>query len=285
MAAILCQSIGQACAGFGDIVGQVLCLPCRACGFACSGIGDLFSSPFFPYSALTFGLNVPPIVLGIKGMMESNCSTIDNWFLINAALCLVHCVACLYIINRIHHDPLYAATDDPVVAATPVSPTGEKRQSFTASVFGGKSEAPTAPPDSNPKKSFTASVFGSKTDESKIESGTYYAEPVQATPVATTRASAVITKSTNRSITDTQGKSMGRIKHVLCYDGGVAIYIIFAIVWMVWQSIGLSRLLAFNSGGCGGQAVASKLVTSLVCGYIYMSLVGIGFFCSLCCLR
>lgn len=170
---------------------------------------------------------------------------------------------------------------------SPTSGVGDsKKQSFTASVFGSKTAEPSAPQEDNPKKSFAASVFGSKTDESKIESGTYYAaaEPVQATPVAG-RAQPVITKSTNRSILDSRGNSMARIKHVLCYDGGVAIYIILAIVWMVWQGIGFGRLMSFNAGNCGGNTVASKLVTSLLCGYIYMSLVGIGFLCSLCCLR
>lgn len=278
MAAILCQGIGQACSGLGEIIGQVCCLPCRACGFACSGIGDLCSSPFFPYAALTFGLNVPPIVLGIQGMLMSDCSSIDRWFLVNAILCLVHCVACLYIIHRIQHDPFFR--DDPIVAATPVSPSSDgKKQSFTASVFGGKAE-PSAPSDS--KKSFAASVFGTKTDESKIESGTYYqAQPVQATPV---KAGPVITKSNHKSINDSAGRSMARIKHVLCYDGGVAIYIILGIVWIIWQSMGLGRLVTFNNGACGGGAVASKLVTSLICGYVYMSFVGIGFVCSLCCL-
>lgn len=86
MAAVLCQGIGQACAGFGEILGAVLCFPCRACGFACEGIGEVLSSPFFPYSALTFGLNVPPIILGIQGMMQSGCANIDKWFLYNALL-------------------------------------------------------------------------------------------------------------------------------------------------------------------------------------------------------
>ena len=281
MAAVLCQGIGQACAGFGEILGAVLCFPCRACGFACQGIGDVLSSPFFPYSALTFGLNVPPIVLGIQGMMQSDCASVDNWFLVNALLCLVHCLACLYIIHRIQHDPMYQ--EDMVVVATPVSPNEEsKRQSFTASVFGGKSDAtPTAPPASE-KKSFAASVFGSKTDD--VEKGSSYAamggQPVQATPMQTTTASPIITKSTTRRASDHDGNSMGRIKHVLCYDGGVAIYIILFIVWIVWQSMGMGHF--FNIGNCGG---ASKLTTSLICGYCYMSLVGIGFVCSICCLR
>ena len=279
MAAIICQGIGQACSGLGEIISAVVCLPCRACGFACQGIGDLFSSPFFPYTALTFGLNVPPIVLGIKGMMLTDCATVDKWFLVNASLCLVHCLACLYIIHRIQYDPLF--TEAPVVTTTTVSPTlGSKRQSFTASVFNSKTDTPTAPTETDEnKKSFVASVFGSKTDESKIESGTYYAQPLQATPVP------VVTSSTTRSASKYAGNSLGRIKHVLCYDGGVAIYIILAIVWMIWLSIGLSHLLNFDGGNCGGDAVAGKLVASLMCGYVYMSLVGIGFLCSLCCLR
>mmetsp|Transcript_8859 Transcript_8859/g.16039 ORF Transcript_8859/g.16039 Transcript_8859/m.16039 type:complete len:286 (-) Transcript_8859:161-1018(-) len=285
MAAVLCQGIGQACAGLIEILEAVLYLPCRACGCACTGLGEVLTSPFFPYSALTFGLNVPPIVLGIQGMMQTSCASIDKWFLVNAILCLVHCLACLYIIHRIQNDPIYQ--QETAIVATPVTPNQRTKQSFTASVFGSKSDAvptPTAPPE---KKSFTASIFGSKTGD--VEKGSSYsamgAQPVEATPVPTTTASPIITKSTTRRASDHAGNSTGRIKHVLCYDGGVAIYIILFIIWIVWQSMGVGRLLSFNLGNCGGNEVAGKLTTSLICGYCYMSFVGIGFVCSLCCLR
>jgi hypothetical protein len=125
----------------------------------------------------------------------------------------------------------------------------------------------------------TASVYNSKTNDSKIESGTYYATPVKATNVTPVKRA-----STSPSA-DTRSNSMGRIKHVLCYDGGVAIYIVLGIVWIIWQSMGIGKLVTFDSGSCGGAAVSNILATSLVCGYLYMSLVGIGFVCSLCCLR
>jgi hypothetical protein len=247
MAAILCQGIGQACSGLGEI----LCLPCKACGLGCRSLCDLLSSPFLPYTALTFCLNLPPIVLGFKAMQLTSCQSIEKWFLVNVVLCIVHCVACLYIVHKIRYEPLFS---EPPLVATPV----------TASVLSSLK---------------SASVYNSKTNDSKIESGTYYATPVEATNVTPIKRASTSTSA------DTRGNSMGRIKHVLCHDVGVAIYIVLGIAWIIWQSMGIGRLVTFDSGSCGGGAVADILVTSLVCGYLYMSLVGIGFVCSLCCLR
>jgi hypothetical protein len=124
-------------------------------------------------------------------------------------------------------------------------------------------------------KTATASVYDNKADDSKIESGTYYATPVEATSV----------KRASTTKGETRGGSMGRIKDVLCHDCGVAVYIVLGIFWIIWQSMGIGKLLTFNSGDCGGGEVADLLVTCLVCGYVYMSLVGVGFCCSLVCLR
>ena len=248
MAAVVCQGIGQVCSGLGEI----LCLPCKACGLGCQSLCELLSSPFLPYTALTFCLNLPPIILGIKAMQLTSCLSIEKWFIVNVALCIVHCVACLYIVHKIRYDPLFS---EPPLVATPAS---------ASAVSSLKA----------------VSVYDYKTNDSKIESGTYYATPVVATSVTPVKA-----KASTSTSSDTRSNSMGRIKHVLCYDGGVAIYIVLGIVWIIWQSMGIGKLLTFNSGSCGGSAVSDILVTSLVCGYLYMSLVGIGFVCSLCCLR
>jgi hypothetical protein len=245
MAAILCKGIGQACSGLGEI----LCLPCKACGMGCNSLCDLLSSPFLPYTALTFLLNLPPIVLGLKAMQKTSCASIANWFLVNAALCIVHCVACLYIVHKIRHEPMF---EEPPMVATPA------KASLVQSI-----------------KTATASVYDNKTDDSKIESGTYYATPVEGTSV----------KRASTSEGGTRGSSMSRIKDVLCHDVGVAIYIVLGIIWIIWQSMGVGKLLTFNSGDCGGGEVSDILVTCLVCGYLYMSLVGVGFCCSLMCLR
>ena len=81
--------------------------------------------------------------------------------------------------------------------------------------------------------------------------------------------------------------SFHRIKHVLCYDKGMAVYILVFLTWMVWLGMGFVRRL----GGEGGnnnyceETMTSHMTTTIVCGYVWMSLVGIAFCCSLLCLR
>ena len=225
MAAVICTSIGDLCRGCTNI----LCVaPCKACGVTCdaccSGISKVVMSPFFPYLLVTYVLNIPPLVLGIQSVSDlatAGCAGGAQWLLINAALCLVHLLASLYVVHKIRKDEHETAA--PVV---------------TASAYGG-------------------------TDDNKIESGTVYHHMV--TPAD-----------------DTPSSSWGRIKHVLCFDKGVALYIVVAVVWIVWQTMGLSRYFALN-GACG--AIGGRMMTALFCGWFYMSMVGIAFLCSLCCLK
>jgi hypothetical protein len=85
--------------------------------------------------------------------------------------------------------------------------------------------------------------------------------------------------------TDERGpdNSFQRIKHVLCYDKIMAMYIIVFIGWVVWLSIGISRRLSNNDGGCEDQVY--YMTVSIVCGYMYLSLVGVAFLLSLCCFK
>lgn len=79
--------------------------------------------------------------------------------------------------------------------------------------------------------------------------------------------------------------SYKRVTHVLCYDKGMAIYILIFLVWVVWMGMGVSRRLFSEdyAEDCGD--LAGYMSTSLACGYVYMSLVAISFCCSLVCLR
>jgi len=77
--------------------------------------------------------------------------------------------------------------------------------------------------------------------------------------------------------------SWARIKHVLCYDCGVALYIIMIVVWMCWMATGVTRYLNVDQGTCSD--IASRLLTSMICGYFFMSLGAFAFMCSLCCLQ
>lgn len=121
MAAILCKAISDLFSGCGQTFGQILCLPCKACGIACSSVGDLLRTPFMPYLALTFCLNIPGVIYGLKGF-ALDCPELSYWLIVNAFLCALHMVAGLYIVNRIRE-----AT--PVDVETPKATTGEEQPS------------------------------------------------------------------------------------------------------------------------------------------------------------
>lgn len=96
MAAVICKGIGELCSGLG----KVACLPCRACGLACNSFGDVLKSPFFPYLAVTFGLNIPGVVFGIKSLAPG-CADLSSWLFANGILCAIHMLAAWYIVNKI----------------------------------------------------------------------------------------------------------------------------------------------------------------------------------------
>ncbi|KAL3823151.1 hypothetical protein ACHAXA_010407 [Cyclostephanos tholiformis] len=81
--------------------------------------------------------------------------------------------------------------------------------------------------------------------------------------------------------TDTRARSLGRVKDILCYDPLVAIYILVAVFYMVWQSIGVAKGLSADD--CGG-GLAHFVSVSLMCGGSFIMIGGMTFACSLCCL-
>lgn len=77
--------------------------------------------------------------------------------------------------------------------------------------------------------------------------------------------------------------SMERIKKTLCDDKGVAVYIVFAVIYLIWQSIGMSRWLAAGAN-CGDGQIATYMFNSLICNWLFITLGATSFICSLCCL-
>ena len=78
--------------------------------------------------------------------------------------------------------------------------------------------------------------------------------------------------------------SCARMKHVMCYDKVVAVYIVIFLGWIYWLAVGIGRTFGNDeSDGCGEQGRYIGL--SISCGYVYMCLVGAAFAISLCCLR
>eukprot|EP00548_Thalassiothrix_antarctica_P003260 CAMPEP_0194131430 /NCGR_PEP_ID=MMETSP0152-20130528/2205_1 /TAXON_ID=1049557 /ORGANISM="Thalassiothrix antarctica, Strain L6-D1" /LENGTH=198 /DNA_ID=CAMNT_0038826209 /DNA_START=171 /DNA_END=764 /DNA_ORIENTATION=- len=198
MAAILCGSIGDLCSSCG----KVLCLPCTACGIGCEAIIDILTSPFFPYILVTALFNIPVALLGLKSLGDyENCSDESQWMVMSGGFAVAHMIACGYIISRIRQDRISnsngGATTTTNTTTTPV---------VVHDMEGGKTDE--------------------KTDyKSNFDTAAATATAVPVKGNTTTSSSYVIEDESAPKY------SAGRIKEVLCYDKGVALYIIITIVW------------------------------------------------------
>ena len=272
MAAILCSSLASLCKGLGEC----LSIPCRLCGVACNGCceatGRLLTSPFSPYLITTVALNAPPFVWGVRAILESNgllerCEG-DTWLWINALLCLGHVLAAFYIVYRIQQD----------LDQHPPSNGGDAEQGAatstpaTASTTKASSNYQTMHDDSRNKSSMYT-VLSSMMSSSQTKGSTSQAED---------------DAFLRNRYENGDAYSWQRLQQVLCYDMVVAVYIIGAIFWLIWQSVGVSQAIQ-NDGGPGNENLCDSIQRwngfSIMCGFIYCMLVCVAFSCSLLCLR
>jgi hypothetical protein len=85
---------------------------------------------------------------------------------------------------------------------------------------------------------------------------------------------------------DGPSNSFHRLGHVLCYDPGAAVYFFIVVLWVIWQSVGVTvamSLVENYDDACTN--IRRWIVLSTMCGFIYMMLVFFAFGCSLLCLR
>mmetsp|Transcript_8127 Transcript_8127/g.18853 ORF Transcript_8127/g.18853 Transcript_8127/m.18853 type:complete len:255 (+) Transcript_8127:54-818(+) len=253
MAAVLCTSVAELCQG---CVNAICVLPCRACGITCGTFCDtvrkVCTSPFFPYLLVTYCLNLIPLGLGIKTVpwilgLEKNEGGAGE----EAKNCRAG--ALWLVVNAI------LALVHLVASLYIVHKIQKEEQDVLI-------EAPVVQmTDAKPKADTTTAATASATPVvGMAEEGTVYHH--------------MVTNTSN----STPSSSWGRLRHVLCFDKGVALYILVAIVWMVWQTMGLSRYIGLD-GGC--DDIRGRILSSVLCGWLYVSLVGIAFLCSLCCMR
>jgi hypothetical protein len=77
-----------------------------------------------------------------------------------------------------------------------------------------------------------------------------------------------------------------RLSRVLCYDAGVAIYILAALAWVAWQTLGMAMI--FRVGGDFSNDVCHvkrRIFLSLTCSWLYAMLVSVTFASSFLFLR
>jgi hypothetical protein len=234
-------------------------------------------SPFFPYLALTVGLNLPPTLWGVQSLANvGRCDTI--WLLVNAVATTLHIVAAFYIVYKIQSE---TATAEPVAYA--YADTGVSNND----TVGETTPVPVAATKLN------------DTNKMSVEEGTHYRsmEVPGLGPGGLSRVQMLSRWTTISSLSgpgdagsDTAANSVQRLGQVMCYDAGVAVYIVISCAWMVWQSIGISRVLfGGSSGDDGGDDVCGEMekwmVFSIICGFLYLMLVCFAFGCSILCLR
>lgn len=265
MAAILCTTIGElirkGC--------QVLTIPCRACGLGCDKLGDIVCTPFMPYLIVTFALNTPAVVYAVKSFQYYACSyVLFRWLVVNAVLSIIHMIAAFYIVNLIREElprpmlPTTSTTTTTNAEATIVADTGVASSVMQSgkSLFTKSSKVTTASVDTIDEPTATAYQNASNNNFAPL-TGSH----------------------------DVPGgsNSFSRIKHVLCYDKGMAVYIVIFLIWMVWMAMGVSKRLFFDGDNWGEECVelTRYMNFTIAIGYVWMAMVGTAFCCSLICLR
>lgn len=113
--------------------------------------------------------------------------------------------------------------------------------------------------------------LGGKTDSTKMEEGAYVN----------------ITNNFSAPREEERGgpNSINRVKHVLCFDKGMAVYILIILVWLVWVCIGINRRFGMDDNNEACYELGSSMNIVIMCGYIWMTMVGVAFCCSFLCLR
>ena len=288
MAAVLCRGVGQLCKGLGEVV----CLPCKACGVGCETLWNAVKSPFLPFLLVTVALNVPSIAMGVRAIPElfvgeEGCSEQGPfWLLVNMALATIHIIAAFYLSRKISQEEDYASSmgvNNVVATTSTINPPTPVAVTTT----GAASTATSVPQAS-------AVVYG-ETTESKIETGMSESvvtatAPIEPSTSPTTSQKVVPSSSPKQNnadndLTGTPHNTMSRVRHMICEDKWMALYIIIGLGWIFWQCLGVQRFFALESGEEDGCSNVKELIAiALSCGWLYFFLAGIAFCVSLCCL-
>mmetsp|Transcript_38589 Transcript_38589/g.57364 ORF Transcript_38589/g.57364 Transcript_38589/m.57364 type:complete len:299 (-) Transcript_38589:97-993(-) len=294
MAAILCNGLSGLCTNAGDLI----CLPCKACGLGCDMCCKMMCGPFFPYLAVTFVLNLPCIVYGAKALTDfragAQCISGLEWLMINAVLSAVHIAAAIYIVEKIRDDAPsqkeMEGADFQLVEPVKAKPVEAKIPAATVPGAVAVGGAPQDMKKSGKGKDDGSEIVTEYRQMAAMEEAQGYTTTTTVTHIpAPSKARASNNVFDNISMgpeSDAPAMSCGRIKHILCHDCVVAIYIVIALFWLFWQSIGTPRYLELAADGdfqCGNTEKA--IAISLTCGWMYGTLAIVGFLCSMCCLR
>jgi len=269
MAAILCQSISTLCSALRVGVETLFCkIPCDACGNACTFFArDIFCGDFGLYMSVTLAMNVPPVLFTLLGLISNLNDDIQDrqnfmrchsmlmpWMYLDAFLSLVNVVASIYMVNRI---------TEKTASADSINKNHEDE--VETGNDGGDYN--------NMKYTETATRATTSTSSNTMQ----YTK--------TNQVNTFISNAPNNGPQHPSERSVFRIKEVLCDDPWVALYIVALILYCLWQSVGISKLVRSHNiyGDTCSNTIRKYMVHSLTCGFFFLALGGSSFFFSLCC--
>uniref|UniRef100_A0A7S0AZ66 Uncharacterized protein n=1 Tax=Minutocellus polymorphus TaxID=265543 RepID=A0A7S0AZ66_9STRA len=245
MAAVLCRGLGDICDGLCDALGTVICLPCKACGFACTEMRSFCKSPFALYLAVALGFNLPAVVFAAKNLGRNH----EGGCASAASWLNVNAILCFVnMAAALYITSKIVHESDPLVTETV-----DAAPYIEASVFHKEAKTKTA-------------------------------DPMQEATVVAPNKNSLGRSILNTTDThnDTRAKSFARTKDVLMEDPIVAVYILIGLSYMIWSTIGIGR--SASAYGCG-YGLAGSVNSAVMCNFLFISLGGMAFACSICCLR
>jgi len=258
MAAVLCEGIGK-----------VLCLPCKVCGVASSKI---CKKEFCLYNTVVLGTGIPPIIMMIQSLLYKGGKCImhsrsDLWLYVQGVLCGVNILAGMYISDQILGSDY---------------PSSSQQLQQMEQVVSEENTVPSIPmAEAVVVNDEEAQKIKQKPIRSKFEATpTPSAPPLPSDPPVTS----LTPVSRSATIADRPHPgSINRVKNVLCYDRWVALYFLLLIIFFGWQFLGVFYAFSLEEVSDCEENTMSKVVPSLICGFIFMFFSGTSFCCSLFC--
>jgi len=221
---------------------------------------DVRTSTYFTCTPLSSPLchhhhQIAPVLWGILTLLDpaDDCSFLNIWVYVFALLSLSHIGGALYITYRM------------------VENLEEQQDAQEEMNGGGETYGTTQPPRQQPQQQ---------------QRGKYIWEYVNDLFTTTNNGNNRTGRQQQQwstASTSQQGgpNSWKRLGHLMCYDPGVAIYMVVFVVWVVWLPVGISTLVSVDDDEDSCDTVAKYAQGSIICGFVYVVLVGLSFCCSL----
>lgn len=192
---------------------------------------------------------IAPVVWGILTLLDpadDSCSFLHIWIYVFALLSITHILGAFYIAYRMAED-----------IEESQEPNMEERGSHGAA---GQRQSPGR------------------------EQGKYIWEYIN--DLFTTNRNGNQSTQQQQQREPSSGSSRGgsnswkRLSHLMCYDPGVALYMVIFVAWIVWLPIGISTLVSVDEDEDSCDRVAIYAQGSVICGFVYGFLVTVCFCCS-----